>query len=121
VEALFEAVWKTRLHSPDKSLLLLFVDQFAEIKYYLKSNAINSVSGNFWEIPAILLRSNDKGASHIVTHELIHGPGKPITKDSIVSLRCWQRRKHMEPRRLQGRYGQCKAPRRCGRRLQQPD
>jgi len=81
VVTMFKSIWKRRMSEPEKSLLLMFVDKFAEIEFTPGSGRIDSVSGNLWDVPVILMRSNDSEAAHIATHELIHGLGKRITKD----------------------------------------
>ena len=63
-----------------KDLLILFVDDFQEVVYEPQGTGgrVNSVSGNFSDIPVILITAHDQNAGNIVTHELIHGLGKPI-------------------------------------------
>ncbi len=69
-------LWTANLKKPKpKFLMILFVDEFTEVKY---SNAVVNVSGNFEDIPLILITHADSGSKHIVTHELVHGLGKAL-------------------------------------------
>lgn len=79
VRKIYEHLWNNRMGRPRGFLLLLFVDPFNKVAY---DRVEVDTSGNFADIPVILITSADKASSHIVTHELVHGLGKGIIRGS---------------------------------------
>lgn len=70
VRKAYHDLWNKRMKRPKLFLLLFFVDPFKEVVYNKRPV---DVSGNFADIPVILITRADKTSAHIVTHELIHG------------------------------------------------
>lgn len=73
IGSVYRHLWENRMSRRSRFLLILFVNPFREVVY---DTAVVNVSGNFSDIPVILVTSADKTSPHIVTHELIHGLGK---------------------------------------------
>jgi hypothetical protein len=76
-------LYREELRRPRKYLLILFTDAYQNVRFGDPDSRINRTAGNFESIPVILVPDPpDSASTHIITHELIHGLGKVLVRQS---------------------------------------